>query len=58
MFIIVDLNHKLIIFSGVVVNKYFKNIKNVKDVGMACQKDNDIKVKVNLQSLIPVSFSH
>ena len=38
-----------------------KNIKNVKDVGMACQKvckqnRDDIIVKVNLQSPIPTSF--
>ena len=41
-----------------------KNIKNVKGcIGMACQKvckqgRDDIVVKVNLQSLIPASFSH
>ena len=38
-----------------------KNIKNVKDVGMECQKvckqgRNDIIVKVSLQSPIPTSF--
>ena len=38
-----------------------KNIKNVKDVGMACQKvckqgRDDVIVKVNLQSPIPTSF--
>ena len=45
---------------------YYKqdlNIKNVKGVGMACQKvckqgRDDIIVKVNLQSLIPALFSH
>ena len=40
-----------------------KNIRYAKDVGMACQKvckqgRDDIIVKVNLQSLIPTSFSH
>ena len=38
-----------------------KNIQNVKDVGMACQKvckqgRDDVIVKVNLQSPIPTSF--
>ena len=40
-----------------------KHLKCKKDVGMACQKvckqcRDDIIVKVNLQSLIPASFSH
>ena len=40
-----------------------KTLKMLKDVGMACQKackqgKDDIIVKVNLQSLIPASFSH
>ena len=39
------------------------NIKIVNDVGMACQNvykqgRDDIIVKVNIQSLIPASFSH
>ena len=45
------------------VKQDLKNIKNVKkDVGMACQKvckrGRDDIVKVNLQTLIPRSFSH
>ena len=44
-------------------NKTLKTLKMYKDVGMACQKvckqgRDDIIVKVNLQSLIPASFSH
>ena len=38
-----------------------KNIKNVKDIGIwqVCKQGrDDIIVKVNLQSLIPASFSH
>ena len=43
------------------VQKQDLNIKNVKDVGMACQKvckqgRDDVIVKVNLQSPIPTSF--
>ena len=42
---------------------YIKDLKNIKKVGMACQKvckqgRDDIIVKVNLQSLIPALFSH
>ena len=38
-----------------------QDLKNIKNVGMACQKickqgRNDIIVKVNLKSLIPTSF--
>ena len=40
-----------------------QDLKNIKDVRMACQKvckqgRDDTLVKVNLQSLIPTLFSH
>ena len=42
---------------------YSQDLKNIKNVGMACQKvckqgRDDIIVKVNLQSLIPALFLH
>ena len=47
------------------LNKTYKTLKMQKDVGMAYQRvckqgrdDNITIVKVNLQSLIPASFSH
>ena len=49
---------------SVTINKDLKNIKNVKGcIGMACQKvckqgRDELIVKVNLQTLIPTSFSH